>query len=250
MYVIIMAIIIKKRPWWPLAKTDQLAWFANYKVKAVYYKTILGLTDDNILSITNDEAMFRYFNSVRTNKNTYGGSFTVYEKQILNGNTQVDNGIPPVYVAPTVPISVKTGLKFRTFSFIEALKLNPAFTLTIQEEFKVIGEDYPPFDTDTYTANGKAKTTASYIGISTVKGKFIDGIEVFSQRGAETEFTSLGRVSKGIFKDDRYNLVNNKLEIRSYYTQAFVDNELIGLVSPTFTATWKSPVPPTPPIIP
>ena len=244
--VIIAVTIVKKRAWWPGARTKQSEWWTNYLLKLVTYTSELVITVDELAETQADGAMWQYFYTVENRINDYKGSLGVYKKNLLNGKIPADIGAPPVLTLPVVPATVNSAMMDRTFTFVKGLKNRVGYTEAIGDAFKIIGDDIMPFDPDTFTPVGKTKTTNDFIELKYTKGPFIDGVEISSQRGSSSEYVKLGRITKTRFKDTRFNLVNGVPEVRKYIIRAFINDKLIGNPFEPFKATWISPIPPPP----
>ena len=246
--IIIAIAIIKKKPWWPSTREKQAEWWANYKLKLVTYTTELEITVEELAVADADEAMFQYIYTVENLITDFRGTFGTYKKNLLKGKIPADIGGPPVLTLPIAPAIVNSAMLDRTFTFVKNLKSRDGYTETIGDAMKILGDDIAPFDPSEFTPIGKTKNTEEFIEVKYVKGKFINGVEIYGIRGKETEYITLGRVNKNTYQDKRYNLVTGVPEIRTYKIKAFIGDVLIGNTSAPFSATWTSPPPPLPPL--
>jgi len=187
--------------------------------------------------------MFIYFYQIDAVIYTFNASLKLYRKDCLLGKVPSVIGLPPVLTPLTVPAEVPGALLNRVFTLMKSFKTRDGYTPAIGGEFKIIGADIEPFNPLIHISNGKATAFTDYILIKYLKGVFIDGVEVFGQRGDNPAFVSLGRINKTSLKDLRRNLVEGEPEIRAYKTRAFIGDELIGDFSPVFYVTWNGPPP-------
>jgi len=245
--IIVLTTIVKKKGWWPSTRVDQNAWWDNFKVKLVTYTTELTITTDELDSANADAAMWQYFYTVENLMNNYKGTLGVYKRNLLGGKIPSDIGAPPVLALPAPPATVNSAMMDRNFLFVKSLKTRDGYTEGIGTAMLIIGDDIAPFDPTEFTPVGKTKNTELYIEGRYTKGKFIDGVEIYCQRGTNPAFITIGRVNKATFQDSRPNLVTGVPEIRIYKIKAFIGDVLIGNTSAPFQATWTSPPPPPPP---
>lgn len=241
---IIALTIVKKKTWWPGTRQDQYAWWDNFKVKVVTYTTELEITTTELDTVETDAAMWQHLYKVENLVNDFKGSLGTYKRNLLGGKIPADIGAPPTLSLPIAPATVNSAEIDRTFLFVKNLKSRDGYTETIGDAMKILGDDIAPFDPTEFTPVGKTKNTEDYIEVKYVKGKFINGVEVYCQRGSNPDYITLGRVNKNKYQDKRYNLVTGVPEIRKYKIKAFIGDVLIGNTSAPFSATWTSPAPP------
>jgi hypothetical protein len=232
------------KPWWPHVIALQLSFWANFISKLPTYASRLSISDEQIDSIVEDEAVFRYLFEYDVTFRIFIKAFMTYRKNLLSGKTPADIGSPPVCPITIVPTNVLSGLLNRLFSFVNLIKANKGYTSAIGKDLRIIGADIAPFVEDDYIANGKAVEGMDGILINFKKGLFIDGMAIFCQRGTDPVFYELIRITKSGFLINSLNLAPGP-ETRKFKTRAFVGNKLIGKYSPKFSATWTSPLPPT-----
>lgn len=245
--IALLGVIVKKKYWWPADQEGQLAWWTNYPTALTANKVPLGATVPELTKATADSAMFLSLFENEATFRIWVAQYMKYRNDIINGKSQTAIGDPPVLAVLTFPTSVVMGIMQRTFAYIKTLKERTGYNDSIGTALLVIGDDYPGFDPETYVANGKAKGTTDYIKLGFKKGKFIDGVDTYRQRGADPLFHFIGRFLKSGGEDSDLNLVAGQPETRQYYNRAIIGNKQIGVVSPTFKVTWTSPLPPPPP---
>jgi hypothetical protein len=233
----------KTKPWWPKTVTLQLSFWANFILKLSTYKTRLNISDDQINSIIEDEAVFRYLFTYDVTFRIFMAAFLTYRKNIMKGKTPADIGLPPVCPITIVPAKVLSALLNRLFAFVALIKAQPKMTIAIRKDLQIVGGDIPPFIQSEYFANGSGKVTLDGIVFNFIKGLFIEGMAIFMQRAKDPEFYEVIRIYKKGYVMNIENLLPG-LETRNFYFRAIIDNKLIGKPSPVFSVIWYSPPPP------
>ena len=129
-------------------------------------------------------------------------------------------------------------------SMISILRLNvpriksaPKYTENIGKILDIVGEEIV-IDPDTMKPVLIVRLLAGKPQIKWVKD-YSDGVNIYSKRGDETEFTFLARDNVSPYVDDRPNLEQGKPEDREYYAFYIFDDEEEGLESDTVKITIK-----------
>ncbi|MBC8384552.1 MAG: hypothetical protein H8E57_03420 [Candidatus Cloacimonetes bacterium] len=105
------------------------------------------------------------------------------------------------------------------------------------KELKIIGEEIS-IDSSTVRPELEVILKARFPEIKWRK-HYADGINIYSRRGDETEFTFLARDTVSPYVDNRPNLETGKPEDREYYAFYIFDDEEEGLESDTVKITVK-----------
>ena len=111
----------------------------------------------------------------------------------------------------------------------KSIKSNDNYSETDGRVLKIIGKEINT-DLEGKAPVIKAVATPQGVEISFVKGPS-DGIELYSQRGAEPTLTPLKRITKSKWLDTRSNLVPTEEELRKYAGFFVQDDEEVGLQS-------------------
>src|SRR5207249_1707767 len=103
----------------------------------------------------------------------------------------------------------------RARALVKRIKAHPAYTAALGQLFGIIGaEDTTDLTTSKPTLSGTDQTGGS-VQIGWDKS-ISDGVNIYSKRGAEADFTLLHRDNDSPYTDDRPLLVAGKPELREY----------------------------------
>ncbi len=117
-------------------------------------------------------------------------------------------------------------------------KTSPKYTEDMGQDIDIIGEEII-IDPDTM----KPELEVLIVGdMPTIKWKksYSEGVNIYSMRGNETDFTFLARDTVSPYHDTRPNLEPGKPETRKYYAFYVYDDEQIGLQSDTKNLTVRA----------
>jgi len=120
---------------------------------------------------------------------------------------------------------------------VPRIKSSPKYTEDIGKTLDIVGEEIV-IDPDTMKPILKVKLLAGKPEIKWVKD-YSEGVNIYSKRGDETEFTFLARDTVSPYVDNRQNLETGKPEDREYYAFYIFEDEEEGLESDTVKITVK-----------
>ena len=120
---------------------------------------------------------------------------------------------------------------------VPRIKSSPKYTEDIGKTLDIVGEEIV-IDPDTMKPILKVKLLAGKPEIKWVKD-YSEGVNIYSKRGDETEFTFLARDTVSPYVDNRQNLEPGKPEDREYYAYYIFEDQEKGLESDTVKVTVK-----------
>ena len=120
---------------------------------------------------------------------------------------------------------------------VPRIKSSPKYTEDIGKTLDIVGEEIV-IDPDTMKPVLKVKMLAGKPEIKWIKD-YSEGVNIYSRRGDETEFTFLARDTVSPYVDNRPNLETGKPEDREYYAFYIFEDKEEGLESDTVKITVK-----------
>ena len=114
------------------------------------------------------------------------------------------------------------------------IKASTGYTEAIGEELGIIGPDVAPSDYRTVQPKLKGDISGEVVHIYFDKFD-LEGLKLFSQRGAETDYTFLANDTHSPYTDSRKKLDLSKPEERRYYAYYTMDEDEVGLKSDILT---------------
>jgi hypothetical protein len=218
----------------PSSDKDRAAWLKNFSAKFNGYATTLGFTAADATSVANDSAYFSYALDVAEIYKSELKERTSYKDILRDGPIGSPLGaLPTVPVLPPPPTVVLAGVFPRISGIVRRMKAFPTYTDAIGKDCGIIG-------TETLSVAAVMKPT---LNITKEGGNVIvkyikssaTGIQLWSKRGAEADFTLLAVVTKTSYKDTRPNLVTGQAETRVYKAWYIKEDQLIGQISDEVT---------------
>ncbi len=171
-------------------------------------------------------------NLVKAGMNTYGLSFGFTQEEIDALIGKITKTITDHDAAEVSKAEAKSATeqfnetRKDTFSDIRAtsrrIKSHPAYTVTIGKEIGIVGEE-AHYEPSQMQPELKVIIDAGIPKVKFVKS-YSEGVNIYSKRGDETEFTFLARDTESPYPDDRANLVPGKPETRQYYAFYIFDD--------------------------
>ena len=129
----------------------------------------------------------------------------------------------------------KKGLALDEFRRIaKKIKASTGYTEAIGEELGIIGPDVAPSDYRTVQPKLKGDISGEVVHIYFDKFD-LEGLKLFSQRGAETDYSFLANDTHSPYTDNRKKLDLSKPEERRYYAYYTMDEDEVGLKSDILT---------------
>ena len=115
---------------------------------------------------------------------------------------------------------------------VNRIKASTPYTIEIGKIMGIEGEEQE-YDPSAMKPALKVFRNAGKIEIDFIKS-FSEGINIYSRRADETEFTFLARDTESPYVDNRPNLAAGKAETRQYYAYYIFDDEEQGHRSETY----------------
>ncbi|MBC8385250.1 MAG: hypothetical protein H8E57_07000 [Candidatus Cloacimonetes bacterium] len=115
------------------------------------------------------------------------------------------------------------------------IKSAPPYTEEMGKILDIVGEEII-IDTDTMQPKLKIKILGDLTNLKWKKG-YSEGVNIYSKRGDEADFTFLARDTASPYHDTRENLISGKSETREYYAFYIIDDVQVGLRSGIETIT-------------
>jgi hypothetical protein len=162
---------------------------------------------------------------------------------ITSDNTEVHNKISDVNAADAAKkakVATKNttvrGVSDRTRAFANRVKADSGYTVAIGQQLGIIGEE----DTTDLNQSHPGLTRSALAMAGNVQIDFnktvSDGVEVYSKRGSETEFSFLALDTQPPYVDTRPNLGPGP-ETRQYRSRYVLNDAPIGNWSDVLTVT-------------
>ncbi|MBY0426098.1 MAG: hypothetical protein K2Q22_10710 [Cytophagales bacterium] len=217
----------------PETDKEKSVWLKNFAAKFAVYATQLGFLAADVTAIANDSAFFTWVLDLLEAFRTGTKDRTKYKNILRDGPLGTTLGaVPTAPAIAAAPTAVAAGVFPRISSYVKRIKAHPNYTEAIGQDMGIIGTDISFMSDDEDKPTLVTKKVGGVIQIKYVKGT-ADGIYLFSRRGSETEFSSLGVVTKTTYKDDRPNLIPGQPEKREYYAWFMKKDQKIGQESDT-----------------
>ena len=225
-----------KKYYIPTSDTGKLIWIKNFNSKLSGYAALFGITAAELASLNADTLILIYILDILEIFKTELHERTAYKDLLRDGPLgKVIGAIPTLPTLPVAPTPVQAGIFPRITTLVRRIKSNTNYTETIGKDLGIIGADM-----EQLTIDQKPTLTVAQEGgkvlIKYKKGENL-GIQLFSRRANETEFTFLSVVTKTSYKDPRPNLVPGQAEARQYQAWFIQEDEIIGQVSDIVSTT-------------
>jgi len=224
-----------KKDYMPLREDELLAWFHNMSLKLPGYQLTFGLTAMEVSEFQAEalviEGALMAVELARNEAREWVQFKNIEFYGPLGSTTPAVPSTPtPVSISPRAP-----GIIPRTRALVQRIKAHPNYTPAVGADLNVIGpEASPPAEIKpTGTATPQPGFTAE---VTFVKGGF-DGVDIESQRGAETTWTYLAFDSSSPYLDNRPPLAAGTPEQRRYRMRYRDHDVQVGLFSDTLTVT-------------
>jgi len=221
----------------PNGDAQRGTWLSNFNLKLALYKTKLGLSADQMTSVSNDTLNFLYSLLMVAASNSFDHTCVIYKTAIRNGPATDAIAEIPVFTPPTdAPVTgVNPGVFSRITALVRIIKAHPAYTTRMGTDLGIIGAEHAEkTNQDLLQPIFSVKIVAGNVQLKYVKGDS-DGVRIESKRGAETDFSFLDKASKNTFTDTRKNLIPLQPEQRQYRGLFMKGDNVIGIMSDIVT---------------
>jgi hypothetical protein len=224
-----------KDDWLPNREDELLPWFNNFNTKIPGYALTLDLNPGDVTTVADDSAMLEFaVNGVAIYKAEQREWVDFKNLELYGPFGRPTPAVPtvPTLVPPTV---VAPGIIPRTRALVARIKAHPNYTEVIGEDLGIIGAEQA--EVDQVKPDGRAEALPNHeVRISFVK-RGHDGVDVESQRAAETTWTYLAFDGFSPYVDNRPPLVAGQPEERRYRLR-YRDNDVpVGEYSDIFVVT-------------
>ena len=217
---------------------DQAVQITKIGVKALTYKTTLGIPQSDIDRITGADLMNLYISNAKSQLEGYMKGLNKYRDQLHKGNIlQQMNAFQPLPILAAAPAAPFAGI----WKFIDKRRAvwmkNDNFDETIGDDMGIIGP-LIDFETDNYTSKVKIKVFPSYIQFKTDssiigKHRLLVGASGIAPLPFIVDFE--GSTYK-YYRTLPVGVTSEKLDCT---LQGMWKNDLIGSVSATHTIAYK-----------
>jgi hypothetical protein len=223
----------------PKGDEDFAVWLNNFQDKFGGYATSFGFVAADATAVTADYTMFRYLQDTLSGLRPAAQALTAYRDAVRAGPAGAVVGDPPIpgpFVPP--PTDVTAGIEARVRQIVQRIKSHPGYTTAIGEDLGIIA---PAPSTGAIPPKPQGTATAqpdSEVRISFVKRTFT-GVQVESQRAAETAWTVLGVDLQSPYLDARPPLAAGQPEVRKYRLRYLQNDAVVGDYSDVMTVTTQ-----------
>ena len=227
-----------KSPWLPYREDELLPWFNNFNTKLPGYAVTLDLNPGDLTAVADDTAMVTFaVNGVAIFKAEQREWVDFKNLELYGPFGGPTPGLPTVpAIAP--PTLVAPGIIRRTRDLVLRIKAHPNYTEVIGEDLGIIGAEQT--EADQIKPDGTAEALPNHeVRITFVKGAH-DGVDVESQRAAETAWTHLAFDGFSPYVDNRPPLSPGQPEERRYRLR-YRDNDVpVGEYSDVYVVTTSA----------
>lgn len=217
----------------PNSDQGMLNWLKNFSATFATYAQQFGFGQQVVDSVKNDLSAFEYILELLEVFKSETKERTAYKEILKNGPLGAPLGnFPTLNELPPVPAVVPAGLIPRISSIVKRIKAHPLYTEAIGQDLGVVASALSASGQQSDSAKPQLSLTkmAGKIRIKYIKGKF-QGIQLFSRRGSEKDFSLLANVTLTSYDDTRLNLQTGTPETREYYACYLLKDQLVGLNS-------------------
>ena len=214
-------------------------WFLNWKLEFPLLAPGLGFSAGEITTITNEAAWAVFACQMATDAQSYGSAWVGWRDLLLEDDSTDPVGVQPMTTAPTPPVGAAParGIIHRNLGYIRRVKAAPGYTSAIGDQLRVnAGSPPPPNPATARPELGTAALAMFQVRLDWPRYDF-GGIELQTQRAAETDWTSLGVKTAVEFTDARPPLVAGQPEVRRYRAIFVLNDAPVGLWSNVVSVT-------------
>ncbi len=217
---------MKRQRFFPRLIEARPEWFGTYgtQINALGV-SILGFTAPEVAATVADALYLEYCSgSWLTAVREFGPACTA-ALNVLYDQPASDPYVLPVFTAPPLPgaatplpavVAVAPGALQRIFTFVQAIKLKPAYTEAIGLQLGIVGsEDTAEHPVPEFTAKSELGDDCHCVRIKFKKFGHM-GVAIYSRRGANGAWEFLGIDTDSPYLDEREPLVAGQPEVREY----------------------------------
>ena len=218
----------------PYGDEARATWLSTFATGVGALPLAWGILPAQVTSVHNDANAFKYDLLMVEAGAKFAKACTANKDELRDGPSATTALAFPVFTPPAgAPTPVPPGILPRIQLFVAQLKKNELCTEAIQIALGIQGEEIV-IDFSTMQPTLTLHHEGGHVHISYVR-THADGIYLFSERGAETEFTLLATITKTTYNDTRPNLIAGQAENRRYRAFFMVGDEMIGVESGIFS---------------
>lgn len=221
-----------KQDFLPDREESLIVWYGNWAAKLPGYQAALGLSAAEVADALADAAAVAATLLALAQAKSEQQEWVAFKNLELHG-TEGGQGGPTPQVPTAPPAAVfaprPPGIIRRTRRLAARIKTHPAYTAALGHDLGIVGVE--PSVPEVVKPRATARGQAGYeVVIRFVKHGF-DGVEVESQRGAETTWTPLGFDAVSPYVDRRSPLAANEPEARRYRLRYRRRDQPVGVFS-------------------
>ena len=224
-----------RNPWLPYREDELLPWFNNFNTKLPGYAVTLDLSAGDLSTVVDDSALVKFAVEGVVIFKAEQKEWVDFKNLELYGPTG-----GPTPAVPTVPVlvppaPVAPGAISRTRDLVARIKADPNYTEVIGEDLGIVGAEQT--GTGQVKPDGKAEALPKHeVKISFVKSGH-EGVDIESQRAAETAWAYLAFDGYSPYVDNRQPLVADQPEERRYRLRYRDKDVPVGEYSDVFVVT-------------
>lgn len=213
----------------PTSDSDRLVWMNNFNSVLPQFATALGLTSDDLQTVSDDTAYFGYIIQYQNDLKQHQQAITQYKKRLRTDSAQANLGPMPVFIPPTPPLEVPGGIFNRLNTLVYNIKHSTGYTAAIGQALNII----PPatvFNPNTTAPEFTVRLDGGHPYLKWKKGIF-DAMAIYSDRGDGNGFVFVGHRMKPDFLDVTALPANSYSATWSYKIRGMLGDDEVGLFS-------------------
>jgi len=220
--------------YFPASEIELVAWLKNYIAKLATHGPVLGISADDIKSITNDINLLIYnLDRISLVKKDLA-ELVSFKNNLLYGKSNVAMGAFPIMsVAGTAPAVTTSGMMPRLRRMVKRMKAHTAYTESMGQDLGIIANDINTFAIE-IKPKLKGKLTAGKTVLKWIKGGY-KAVDIYVDRHDTKGFTLLATALKATYTD---NTVLPTGTLAAQWTYKIIykkDDEQIGEFSDAVT---------------
>ena len=215
---------------------ELVIWYNNFQLKFAAYALTTGFIAADVTAVQNDYAMLSYIVNLATVYREESKERVQYKDTFLDGPLGTVTPASPTVPTIAPPAAIPPpGILPRLRAIVQRIKSHPNYTAAMGQDMGIIAPVSIPTGTPKPDATAEAQP-GSQILLKWVKGAY-DGVQIESQRAAETTWTLIGMDTSSPYLDARPPLVAGQPEIRRYRLRYFLNDAPTGDYSNIITLT-------------
>ena len=219
----------------PSSDPGKAEFLDNLALKIGGYETLLGLTTEDVTSVQDDAAMFRYVLDMQEAYKTFKQDLTKYKNMLRDGAPGPLGPIPVGPVMPSPPTLVDKNIFKRIRKLVDRIKAAPAYNNAIGEDLGIVGDEQTP-DILGLKPDLKSRLEAGRVLIMWTKGH-TEGIDIYVDRQDGAGFVFLATDTKPNYLDTHVLPEGVESAVYEYKAIYRIDDEQVGQFSDPIRVT-------------